>query len=278
MSVLRRRPSHPTARAVWGDVRRGVGDSGAGAALRWVAGLAIALAAVASPVVAQPALRAAGGHVWATGGAPGCGAGAHLLPDVVEAVRVHGGVVRWEPARGTVRLWVQRRPAAAADMEPDARFRQAVLDGAAGWQGVVPGLVFQPVRDSASADVVVTWTGALDPAAGGTADLAWRTAGRTALAADAAGRAVRAHVQLAVATAEGTRYRADDVRGVARHELGHVLGLAHHAGRGSVMAPLVGAERLTAADRAALRQLYALPTGPLGAPAAGCAAGPSSDR
>ena len=62
-------------------------------------------------------------------------------------------------------------------------------------------------------------------------------------------------------TPEGERYSVEDVRAVARHELGHALGLAHHAAPTSVMAPLVRAERLTDEDRATLRALYALPIG-----------------
>ena len=61
-----------------------------------------------------------------------------------------------------------------------------------------------------------------------------------------------------------------DVRVVARHEMGHVLGLAHHAAPTSVMAALVSAERIGEGDRAVLRALYALPAG------APCTALPSS--
>ena len=75
------------------------------------------------------------------------------------------------------------------------------------------------------------------------------------------GRALGAHVRLAVFAPGGERYSIDDVRAVARHELGHALGLAHHAAPTSVMAPLVRAEQLTDEDRATLRALYALPIG-----------------
>jgi len=81
-----------------------------------------------------------------------------------------------------------------------------------------------------------------------------------------------AHVRLAVFAPGGVRYSVEDVRAVARHELGHALGLAHHAAPTSVMAPLVRAERLTDEDRATLRALYALPIGarcPLPSPTAG---------
>jgi len=68
-------------------------------------------------------------------------------------------------------------------------------------------------------------------------------------------------VRLAIFAPNGERYSVDDVRAVARHELGHALGLAHHAAPTSIMAPLVRAERLSDDDRATLRALYALPIG-----------------
>ena len=76
-------------------------------------------------------------------------------------------------------------------------------------------------------------------------------------------------MQLAIDAPTGERYSVADVRAVARHELGHVLGLGHHGSARSVMAPLVVAERLDDGDRTALRALYALPVGarcPLPAP------------
>jgi hypothetical protein len=180
--------------------------------------------------------------------------------DVWEALRVHNGAVRWDVARGPVRLWVQPRDVATTTHDrPDALWRAAVVDAAGDWRGVVPGLAFAPVRDSSAADVVVTWAGRLGDDAGDA--LAMQSAGRTTLVPATDGRAVAAQVQLAVAAPTGQRYTVDDVRAVARHELGHVLGLAHHAAPRSVMAPLVTAERLDVTDREALRVLYALPVG-----------------
>jgi len=184
-----------------------------------------------------------------------------VADDLRAALAAHGGAVRWEPARGPVRLWVQRRPEVAADViVTGAEWRRAISAAAAAWRDVVPALAFAVELDSARADVIVTWERDLAgvPADGG---LAFRTAGRTTLVPGTDGRALAAHVRLAVLTPEGERYSVEDVRAVARHELGHALGLAHHAAPTSVMAPLVRAERLTDEDRATLRALYALPIG-----------------
>lgn len=187
------------------------------------------------------------------------------------ALDAHGGAVRWDLARGPVRVWVQRRPDLAADATvTSAEWRRAVAVAADAWRDVVPGLSFEIAPDSVRSDVIVTWERDLAsaPAAG---ELAFRTAGRTTLVPAVDGRAFLAHVRLAVFAPGGARYSLNDVRAVARHELGHALGLADHRAPSSVMAPLVRAEQLTEDDRATLRGLYALPIGarcsaPPGAP------------
>jgi Matrixin len=188
-----------------------------------------------------------------------------LSPSVVNDLRAaldaHGGAVRWDLGRAPVRLWVQRRPDMAADVSVTAaEWRRVVSAAADAWRGVVPGLQFTLELDSTRADVIVTWERDLEsaPAVG---ELAFRTAGRTTLVPGTDGRALTAHVRLAVFAPGGVRYSVEDVRAVARHELGHALGLAHHGAPTSVMAPLVRAEQLTDEDRATLRALYALPIG-----------------
>lgn len=185
-----------------------------------------------------------------------------VAADVRATLVLHGAVVRWEPTHGPVRIWVQSRPMASVTWDhPASEWRSAVLDAAGAWRGTVPDLEFQPVRDSADADVVVTWEGSLSLAGTGASGLSWRTAGRTVLAAAENGGARAAHVRLAMVAPTGEAYEVSDVRAVARHELGHALGLAHHAAARSVMAALIRVDRLDAGDRAALRLLYALPAG-----------------
>jgi hypothetical protein len=183
--------------------------------------------------------------------------------DLAAALGLHGAVVRWDVAGRPLAVWVQERPRdAASARHPQADWRGAVAEAVAAWSGVAPGLRLAVARDSAAADVRVLWASTLatapnDPAAGA---LAAFTAGRTTIAHDA-GRAVAATVVLALRAPNGAPYLPRDVRAVARHELGHAVGLAHHASPSSVMAPLVEADRLADGDRAVLRALYELPVG-----------------
>ncbi|HEU4629564.1 MAG TPA: matrixin family metalloprotease [Gemmatimonadaceae bacterium] len=185
-----------------------------------------------------------------------------VAADAWAAIAMHNGVVRWDPARGPVRLWVQpRRPGTVRSGAFPGEWRRAVIDGAQAWRGVVPGLAFRTVRDSAAADVIVTWQATLPPLRDTPARLASLTAGRTVVRPARDGRALTAHVRLALESAPGEPYGVVETRAVARHELGHVLGLAHHASATSVMAAVIRVDRLEAGDRAALRLLYALPIG-----------------
>lgn len=230
-------------------------------------------AALAAPAATPPAAADDPALVPACRALAAAVAPAPLVADLTAALAVHGGAVRWEPAEGARPLvvWLQPRPRRLApSLHTEGEWRAALADGVVAWSDVVPGLRVALGRDSAAADVRVVWTASLppaepgDPAAGALGALgapAAITAGRTLLDPDPAGRAVRATVLLAAAAGDGAPYQPRDVRAVARHEMGHVLGLAHHAAATSVMAPLVRAERIGDEDRAVLRALYALPAG-----------------
>jgi hypothetical protein len=196
---------------------------------------------------------------------------APVAEDLEAALAAHGGAVRWDvTGERPLTVWLQPRPRAVGPtLNTDGEWRAALAEGVLAWSDAVPGLRLAIGRDSATADVRVTWTATLpasapgDPGAGalGPNALAAFTAGRTTLVADPTGRAAAATVVLAARSGDGVPYQPRDARAVARHEMGHVLGLAHHASPTSVMAPLVAAERIGAADRAVLRALYTLPAG-----------------
>ncbi len=244
--------------------------------------LAASVAALASAVVpptAGPTLvsEAAGDSIpmlacsalarETVAGREGSGAPA-VATDLAAALSTHSAVARWGGERGPLVVWLQGRPRSApGTLYRDVEWREALVDGVGAWADVVPGLRVVVGRDSARADVHVLWARALetapnDPGAGTLGSpLATFTAGRTTLAVAESGRIAAATVTVATAAPNGTPYLPADVRAVVRHELGHALGLAHHAAPTSVMAPLVVAERISAEDRAVARALYALPVG-----------------
>ena len=219
----------------------------------------VAVATLGSPFVAPADTTLAANRGVACQSAPAVSP--VVASDLRAALVAHNGAVRWDLGRGPVRLWMQRRPDVAADVSVTvAEWRRAISAAADAWRDVVSGLTYAIDADSARADVIVTWERDL-ASAPEDGELAFRTAGRTTLVPDDNGRALAAHIRLAVFAPGGERYSLDDVRAVARHELGHALGLAHHAAPTSVMAPLVRAEKLTDEDRATLQALYALPIG-----------------
>jgi hypothetical protein len=188
------------------------------------------------------------------------------------AIRLHRGAARWEPRRGPVRLWVQPRAAELGGARRGAaEFDRAIDEARTAWRGLVPGLRLEPATDSVAAAVRVVWRRTLPPDAAPDTPPDARpsepVAGRTSVWLDARGRPVAALVELAATAGADRPYAPEDVRVVAAHELGHVLGLAHHADMGSLMAPVPLAAAPTRRDRAVLRRLYALPAGHT---AAGC--------
>ena len=192
--------------------------------------------------------------------------------EVRAALAAYGGrLVRWPLDRATpIRVWVQPVPQGAGSGPPPASspgaspesfavlpaaWAWAAGAGARDWDGVVRGLRVAPARDSAVAEVHVTWERVGGDHPGRAAEA---THGHTAVLASRAGVIEGADVVLGVprATARAT---SADVRAVAAHEFGHVLGLVHQTGARSAMMAGVRADGPSARDRAVLRAWYALP-------------------
>ena len=166
------------------------------------------------------------------------------------------GTARWDVADGSIPVWIQRRPAALGDAQHlAAELTQAVERGASAWAGIVPGLRLVPVADSADAVVHVVWRRTLTD--GPAAARAAVTGGRTSMLVTTDGRVAAATVELATRGAGDVPLRPSDVAGVAQHEFGHVLGLAHRDQGGATMVAHPAADRPSRHERAALRGLYA---------------------
>ena len=120
------------------------------------------------------------------------------------------------------------------------------------WNGALP-VPLEAWADSASADIVVTWTARLDSNRTGRTDVTW----------DGRGIMRRAVVVLATHLPDGRSMDGAEMTAVALHELGHAVGLNHSSVPGDALYTRTRAIELSERDRRTVRLLYALPPGSL---------------
>jgi hypothetical protein len=172
--------------------------------------------------------------------------GATYLPELLETR--DGWNFRWPERRGEpMRIWVQEPRADAYDPTWTALVREAFSD----WGDLGLPLFFTFTADSARAQIIVTWEDRF----------AERMTGRTRWQHDQHGWIVGGNIQLALHLPDGRRVTSEGVRAIARHEVGHLIGLDHTADTTSIMAAQVFVTELNEADRRTARLVYDLPPG-----------------
>ncbi len=112
---------------------------------------------------------------------------------------------------------------------------------------------FTFVTDSATADVHVRFTGSF----------ANGISGKTVWSRDAAYWLVTSDIQLAVLHPGGGFVTPPQMRAIALHEVGHLLGLDHADSPDAIMSARVRVRDLSESDRATVRLLYTVPAGTL---------------
>lgn len=160
-------------------------------------------------------------------------------------------LARWADRNGIpLTVWIQPH-ADVPDFSPlyVQRVRQAFEE----WDELNLPLRFAFVADSADAEVHVDWVDRFKT----------QISGRTRWARDEDWVITDASITLAMHHTQGDMLDPDSMRAMALHEIGHLLGLDHTRDSLSIMAPRVRVRQLSSADRATIRLLYALPTGPI---------------
>ncbi len=159
---------------------------------------------------------------------------------------------RWPDRRNDrLRVWVQ-------DVNPTRPefARRIVAEAFMDWTGAGIPVGFTIVLDSSRAEVHVTWVDRFDT----------MMTGLTRWATNSRGWIVGADIQLARHRPDGAVLDDESLAAIARHEVGHLLGLDHTRDATSVMAARVRVSELSEADRRTIRLVYELPPGRLPVP------------
>jgi hypothetical protein len=130
-------------------------------------------------------------------------------------------------------------------------FRAQVRAAFESWQNAGIPIQFAFTADSARADVHVTWVDRF----------AEPISGKTIWSRDDRWWIVDADIVLALHHRDGAALDAAQMRAIALHEVGHLIGLDHTTDGTNIMAPRVRVRDLSAADQATARLLYSVPPG-----------------
>ena len=155
---------------------------------------------------------------------------------------------RWDNRMSSpVRVWFA--PTVAANFQPS--FIDAIRRAFGLWSAAGVPVTFDLSADSDAAEVVFRWKPQFEIERSGQTDLHW----------DQDGHIQSATVTLATFDPKGRAMDVDDIRVVAEHEIGHVLGLDHSPDSTDLMFPTAKVRELSDRDVRTMLLLYLLTPG-----------------
>jgi len=157
---------------------------------------------------------------------------------------------RWENRQtNPIRVWFA--PTNAANFKP--AFRDAIRSAFGQWTNAGVPVRFDFGGDSSNAEVTVKWRIQFEIERTGQTDVTW----------DQNGQIQSAVVTLATFDPKGLPMESDDIRVVATHEVGHLLGLDHSKDSTDIMFPTAKVRELSDRDARTVMLLYQLTPGSL---------------
>ncbi len=168
---------------------------------------------------------------------------------IEEMLRAREGLVtRWpERLREPLLVWIQ--DAALTDYRTSHPI--IVREAFQRWANTGIPMAFAYTLDSAEAEIHITWVDRYES----------RTSGRTRSVRDQHGWVLGASIELALRQPNGDLLADDALSAIAKHEVGHLLGLDHCTSEQNIMAARVRVRDLSAEDEATMRLWYRLPPG-----------------